>query len=306
VSARISGTDGEPRISVEAREAVAAGDLEPPPFFAALQGWYLVASSVLGRRTAEMHLTLARVPWPDFIPRPLDAAALEAWVHDAVSQATRALDLLLKKQDELPESVRATASMVLDSRDALFDRLEAARSLRDAGERIRVHGDYHLGQVLRTEEDFVILDFEGEPGRSLAERRALYSPLKDVAGMLRSFDYAAQAALVAFAQTAPGASEPLAPWAGAWRHWVSQAFLDAYRRTMEGSPTLPGGTSFDALLHALTVDKALYELVYELNSRPEWARIPLQALATLALPLQRASHTDLIIAAGRDANAPRS
>jgi len=140
--------------------------------------------------------------------------------------------------------------------------------------------------VLRSEEDFIILDFEGEAGKPLAARRSKYSPLKDIAGMLRSFQYAAYAALFAFAPASGGPIERLVPWADAWQHWVSRAFLSAYRMAMSESPLLPGPASFNPLLHALIVDKALRELENELNNRPEWARIPLTALATLALPLQ--------------------
>ncbi len=150
-----------------------------------------------------------------------------------------------------------------------------------------MHGDYHLGQVLRTEADFVILDFEGEPTRSLSERRAKHSPIKDVAGMLRSFHYAAHAALMSLGQASAATATRLVPWADTWQHWVSRAFLDAYRQTMEDSGLLPENDAFDRVLRALILDKAFYELDYELNARPEWARIPLQALVTLALRLQR-------------------
>jgi len=203
-----------------------------------------------------------------------------------VARAESAFDLLARSREMLTPEAAADAGRVLDLRRPLIDELRELEDLRSAGRRIRVHGDYHLGQVLRSGEDFVILDFEGEPAKSLAARRAKYSPLKDVAGMLRSFNYAAFAALFAFLPTAPGALEQLTPWAQAWQHWVSRAFLGAYRTAMSESPVLPGPASFEPLLHALIVDKALYELEYELNSRPEWARIPLGALVTLALPLQ--------------------
>src|SRR5262249_48547671 len=144
-----------------------------------------------------------------------------------------------------------------------------------------VHGDYHLGQVLRVEEDFVILDFEGEPARPLTERRAKQSPLKDVAGMLRSFGYAANAALLAFAVHAPDRYAELEPWADTWQHWVSAAFVDSYRATIAAGPAptagdlLPRDAAWTTLLDAFVLDKVLYELAYELNHRPDWVRIPL-------------------------------
>jgi maltose alpha-D-glucosyltransferase / alpha-amylase len=282
------------RINRSGSETIdASGDLhatvegaEPPPFFAALEGWYLGTAATLGRRTAELHLALADVPDPAFTPEPLDAASLRAFARDAVSRAEAVFALLERSRDTLTAEAATDADAVLDLRRPLLDELRDIEGLRSAGRRIRVHGDYHLGQVLRSGEDFVILDFEGEPAKSLAARRTKYSPLKDVAGMLRSFNYAAFAALFAFLPTGPGSLERLKPWAQAWQHWVSRAFLGAYRTAIGDSPVLPGPASFEPLLHALIVDKALYELEYELNSRPEWARIPLGALVTLALPLQ--------------------
>jgi maltose alpha-D-glucosyltransferase/alpha-amylase len=135
--------------------------------------------------------------------------------------------------------------------------------------------------VLRTEEDFVIIDFEGEPARSMAERRAKQSPLKDVAGMLRSFSYAAYAALFAFAVHAPDEYVRLEPWAESWQHWSSSAFLKGYAARLDGTGLLPDGRSSATLLRASALDKALYELAYELNNRPDWIRIPLAGLLRL-------------------------
>jgi maltose alpha-D-glucosyltransferase/alpha-amylase len=260
---------------------------EPPPFFAALERYYLSAAATLGRRTAELHLALSRATGPAFEPEPLDAAAREALVADAVSHATDVLELLASRRDQLPDAARNAADAVLAGRSTLLARIESIRTLTDAGQRMRVHGDYHLGQVLRTEEDFVIIDFEGEPARTLPERRMKFSPLKDVAGMLRSFNYAAYAALVGHEQVSPGAALQLGPFADTWVHWVSRAFLAAYRETMHDSRVVPRGAAFDELLDALIVEKALYEVGYELNSRPDWARIPLTALASLAVPVAR-------------------
>jgi maltose alpha-D-glucosyltransferase/alpha-amylase len=140
--------------------------------------------------------------------------------------------------------------------------------------------------VLRTENDFVILDFEGEPAHTLGERRAKQSPVKDVAGMARSFSYAAYAALFAFTVHAPDDYGTLKDWADAWEYWASQAFLKAYQTTMGSSPLVPEGRQFDGLLTALMLEKALYELNYELNTRPDWVRIPLIGILKLASPLQ--------------------
>jgi maltose alpha-D-glucosyltransferase/alpha-amylase len=286
VEARVNRGDGE-GMTAQAEEIADTDGAEPPPFFAALEGWYLAAAGVLGRRTAELHLALANAPGPAFAPEPLDRGTMREYAENIERQAGAVLDLLAARMPSLPDDLQPIAASLLERREAIVARAHEVDHIVHGGQRIRVHGDYHLGQVLRTEEDFVILDFEGEPARTLAERRAKYSPLKDVAGMLRSFSYASTAALMAFTQSSTGAMERLAPWAKAWQHWVSRSFLDAYRRAMVGTKILPTGYDFDALLDAFTLEKALYELGYELNNRPEWTRIPLNALVTLALPLQR-------------------
>jgi maltose alpha-D-glucosyltransferase/alpha-amylase len=153
-----------------------------------------------------------------------------------------------------------------------------------AGQRIRIHGDYHLGQVLRSRGDFVILDFEGEPARSLTERRAKQSPLKDVAGMLRSFSYAAYAALYIFAQRRPDDARNLEPWTTLWQNAASTEFLRAYRSSINAAnpQLIPQPAQAQLLLNAYLLEKALYELLYELDNRPAWVRIPLAGI--LALP----------------------
>jgi maltose alpha-D-glucosyltransferase/alpha-amylase len=149
--------------------------------------------------------------------------------------------------------------------------------------KIRVHGDYHLGQVLWVEGDFYILDFEGEPARPIEQRREKQSPLKDVAGMLRSFSYAAYAGLFGHAASRPEQFERLEPWARIWQTWTSAAFLRGYFLTAGGALFIPPDPAQrDRLLQLFVLDKALYELNYELNNRPDWVRIPLWGiLATL-------------------------
>ena len=252
----------------------------PPPFFAALEHWYLATATQLGRRTAEMHLALADADGQAFAPEPLDADALAAIARDMRTHADAALDLLERRLDAMPEAVRTESAAVLEGRRAIVKTFDDLRSLESGGLRIRVHGDYHLGQVLRAEEDFVIVDFEGEPARTIAERRAKQSPLKDVAGMLRSYSYAAYAALFMFTVHAPDAVKLLETWAETWRHWTSRAFVAGYREAIGALPLVPE-SAFDPLLRAFTMDKALYELAYELNARPDWVRIPVVGIRKL-------------------------
>jgi maltose alpha-D-glucosyltransferase/alpha-amylase len=280
VAPRVHQTGAEHASARPAHGQPRAGD-EPPPFFASLASWYLTNAATLGRRTAELHLALAAEPDPAFVPEPLNRASLSALREQMQAHANGVLDVLEARRGALPDAARVQADAVLAARSTLLSRFRAIDAISDAGRRIRVHGDYHLGQVLRTEEDFVILDFEGEPARTLEERRARQSPLKDVAGMVRSFSYAAYAALFAFAVHAPDDYALLEVWADTWQHWASDAFLRGYRSTLGGSPIAPDGESFDALLHAFTMEKAVYELAYELNNRPDWVRVPLTGLQKL-------------------------
>jgi maltose alpha-D-glucosyltransferase / alpha-amylase len=252
-------------------------------------GLYLDAAALLGRRTAEMHLALATpTNNPAFAPEPFTAEALAADAARIDAQMTRTLDALKRAFTTLPDSEDLTtdsAALLLSRRIELFARARALpqSSAADSGQRIRIHGDYHLGQVLRTRGDYVILDFEGEPARSLTERRAKQSPLKDVAGMLRSFSYATFSALDHFVQRHPGTARSLEPWAQLWQNAVSTEFLNAWRTTMGANRHLtPQPRQAHLLLNAYLLEKALYELLYELNNRPAWVRIPLAGI--LALP----------------------
>ena len=249
-------------------------------------GPYLEAGAMLGRRTAELHLALASDPTnPAFAPEPITPRDLERMAGEIREQVEKALNVLGSKLGTLPEATRDQASRVLEGSSTLLDGVRSLPALKLDAVKTRVHGDYHLGQVLRTVDDFVILDFEGEPAKPLAERARKTSPLKDVVGMLRSFDYAAFAALFAFAGDRAEAFDRLVPWAKAWRTWVSAAFLKEYLATAKDAPFLPRDRSHvGRLLDALTLDKALYELLYELNNRPDWVRIPLQGVAALLEP----------------------
>ena len=241
---------------------------------------YLPAAALLGRRTAEMHLALATATDdPAFALETFSADDLERDATRIEAQINAALDALKARTASLHGEIAAQAAQVLAQRADLLRRADAVRQARAAGARIRIHGDYHLGQTLRSDGDFVLLDFEGEPARTLEERRRKQSPLKDVAGMLRSFSYAAYAGLEA---AEPGSRETLLPWAKAWEAASCGAFQESYLKAISVQPSLlPGAAETEALLSAYLLEKALYELLYELNNRPAWVGIPLAGILAL-------------------------
>jgi maltose alpha-D-glucosyltransferase/alpha-amylase len=242
-------------------------------------------AAVLGRRTGELHLRLADAAPDDvaFSPEPMTADDVGSTTRGMQVHAVKQLDQLAASIDRLDDGRRDIARRVLARRDDLVRQLADAGQVRDAGFRIRCHGDYHLGQAIVTEGDVMILDFEGEPARPLAQRRAKCSPLRDVAGMLRSFSYAALTGLGAATATRYEDLDRLTPWADAWETWVSGAYLRAYLDTTSGATLLPARTaSLEALLQIFILDKAFYELGYELNNRPEWVHIPLTGLLKAA------------------------
>jgi maltose alpha-D-glucosyltransferase/alpha-amylase len=244
------------------------------------KGLSLESASTLGRRTAELHLALAAGhDDPAFTPEPLTAEDQTRLLDTLRSDAKEAFDLLAENMPRLPEEVSEKARSALESRQDLMKRLDGLEVLDAAVSKLRIHGDYHLGQVLRTRNDYVIIDFEGEPARSMAERRAKASPLKDVAGMLRSFSYAAYTGLFNHASRRPADFSRLLECARFWERETSAAFLESYRRTAKGASFLPADTAkLDGLLKLYLTAKTFYELRYELNNRPLWVRVPLQSI----------------------------
>jgi maltose alpha-D-glucosyltransferase/alpha-amylase len=262
-------------------QRVGAGSADPSD--RATIGDYLQAAGVLGRRTAELHAALADPKGgPAFAPEPMTDADVEAQRNEILSQGRLALTTLGGAMDRLTGDVAQEARQLLNEGDTALARLRDATLTTPSVAKIRVHGDYHLGQVLWTGDDYVLIDFEGEPTRPVAERRARFSGLRDVAGMLRSYHYAAYAGLFAFAERQPSAVARLEAWAELWQREVSAEFLRSYRAAAGSAPFVPRNDRvFSTLLNSYMLSKAFYELVYELNNRPDWVRIPLRGVLAL-------------------------
>jgi len=229
-------------------------------------GEFLHAIEQLGDATASLHVLLSREEIEqDLLPEPVDE-------QDFVTWADRLTIAYARLQRDLPDE--------LGELDGTFKaRLDTFRHITDGGLKTRVHGDFHLGQVLIASRGWMMLDFEGEPARPLTERREKQSPLRDVAGMLRSFSYAASAALME--RAAPGSDEwaRLEPWADAWEELARDRFLAAYlTRAHEGRFLPSERDGMLAMIDMFEIDKALYEVGYERSHRPDWLRIPLRGL----------------------------
>jgi len=248
-----------------------------------LVGIYLESAAGLGRATANMHLALAAPTTdPRFAPEPLTYQDIRHLLEDLRGKMAKVFEILRDGIAKLPDEFVDRAAFIMSRRRRMLDRFQDLEKEDIVAQRTRIHGDYHLGQVLRVRTDFVILDFEGEPARPLVERRAKQSPLKDVAGMLRSFSYAAYSALLNYTARHPEDFDKLEPWAWLWQRATTSEFLRAYIETAGDAPFLPrGGESFQKLLDAYILDKALYELLYELDNRPTWVGIPLIGISAL-------------------------
>jgi len=245
-------------------------------------GMYLQWASTLGQRTAEMHRALATPGGGEaFEPEPVTADDLVEWTARARRQAESAFAALSGTLDRLSGDTRTEVETLLSRRREVLDRLGELTERPVETVKTRVHGDYHLGQVLRAQNDFYIIDFEGEPARPLAERCAKRSPLLDVAGMLRSFDYAAWAALFRMddATADQGPPSRVAEAVRDWRARTVAAFLSAYREAARGSAVWPEDEAGARRLLALfLLEKALYEIAYEAANRPGWLCIPVKGV----------------------------
>lgn len=255
---------------------------ELPPQAHEMIGPFLESARLLGQRTAELHLALASATSdPHFAPEPFSTLYQRSIYQSMRNLTARTFQLMKSRLRHLPDTMRVETQKVLEKEPEVFQRFRSILERKITGLRIRCHGDYHLGQVLFTGKDFVIIDFEGEPARSLTERRLKRSPLRDVAGMLRSFHYAAYHAILTQAFR-PEDLPALEKWADFWQTWVSTVFLRAYLEVAQQGAFLPrNGEELQILLNAYCLEKAIYELGYELNNRPDWVKIPLQGIMQL-------------------------
>jgi maltose alpha-D-glucosyltransferase/alpha-amylase len=251
-------------------------------------GYYLESVRQLARRTAQMHAYLASdSDDPAFAPESFSKLYQRALYQSMRSLFVRVMAQFRKQFKKLPPDAQEPGGRILDGQHDLLASLQSLIDRKIEGKRLRCHGDYHLGQVLYTGKDFVIIDFEGEPARPISERRIKHSPLRDVAGMLRSFHYAAYNALMTEQSRGLFQPEELAlmeSWADYWHLWVTAVFMRQYYNDVPKGGFLPKNIDqWGILLDALLLEKAIYELGYELNNRPAWIKIPLKGIEQLML-----------------------
>ncbi|MEY2531472.1 MAG: maltose alpha-D-glucosyltransferase / alpha-amylase, partial [Verrucomicrobiota bacterium] len=242
-------------------------------------GIYPEKAKLLGQRTGELHIALAsNTDDRAFAPEPFNTMAQRSVYQNMRASLRRAFTLLQKKLPDLPEAFREEAKEVLAAEKKILAQEGLLLDRRSGAAKIRIHGDYHLGQILYTGKDFIILDFEGEPARALGDRKLKRSALRDVAGMMRSFQYAAYSALWQPAMRSEDVPF-LEHWADLWYREMSSVFLQSYLNTTTGAIFVPQNTEdFQIMLEAYLLDKAVYEVGYELNNRPDWVVIPIRGI----------------------------
>ncbi|HXV71961.1 MAG TPA: maltose alpha-D-glucosyltransferase [Acidimicrobiia bacterium] len=250
-----------------------------------LMGAHLAEADLLGQRTGELHLELAADPTDRvFAPEPMSTLQQRS-VYQAIRSTVRtSLSLLRRRRSKIETADSSLIDRAVAVEGELLEKLKSITAERIECDRIRIHGDYHLGQVLFTGNDFFIIDFEGEPQRPLSQRRLKRLALRDVAGMIRSYDYAVVMAMKQVAESGldDEAMHVLRQWADTIHSYLSAAFLEGYRRAVDGSSIVPEDPAhLRLLLDALVVEKAAYELEYEVNNRPDWIDIPLQGILSI-------------------------
>jgi maltose alpha-D-glucosyltransferase/alpha-amylase len=247
------------------------------------QAAYLLRMREVGHRVAEMQIALAsRDDVPDFKPEPITPADVGKWTEEALRRAQRAFGKLARHLPNASSADRALIEEILVHQASLPDYLRGLLPASIDAMKIRHHGDFHLGQMLVVKDDVVILDFEGEPRRSLAERRRKAPAARDVAGLIRSIDYSATAALARALESAPDEHGRIARALEDWRQRSVAAVLAAYREFMIDARLWPSAADdADRLLDFFLFEKVCYELEYEMAHRPDWLRVPLAGVARI-------------------------
>ncbi|NLC71833.1 MAG: phosphotransferase, partial [Desulfuromonadaceae bacterium] len=258
-------------------------DEEIPPEVAGLIAPYREPARLLGQRAAEMHLALASgTDKADFTPEAMSPFSQRSLYQSMRNLTIGAFQALRRRVRMLPEGIQEEARRILDRYSEIMERFSFVKERRMTARTIRCHGDFHLGQVLHTGKDFIVIDFEGEPSRTLGERRAKRSPLTDVASMIRSFSYAAHNALLQHATIRSEDVAILEPWTEVWYKFVSAVFLRSYLETAGKASFVPQDKEeLGIFLEAFLLEKAIYELGYELNNRPDWTIIPLRGIENI-------------------------
>jgi len=251
----------------------------PPLFQELIGGLYLEMAGIIGRRTGELHLVLgAASEESEFAPEPFSLLYQKSVFHSMRTLTKRTFELLRRSLKHLGEVPRREGEVVLKHENRIIDRFARILERKIEARKIRIHGDLHLGQLLFTGNDFYIIDFEGEPARSLSERRLKRSPFRDVSGMIRSFHYPPYSVLMNEKTLSPLNIESLFPWAHYWSQLTSAAFLRSYMNTIGNAEFVSDADSRAFLLEMFLLEKAVYEVQYELNNRPDWVVIPLQGI----------------------------
>ena len=276
----ILSKDGKLCVPSELASPLAEEAELPPCIHEFIDGYFLDMIALLGTRTAELHLALSSIKDnQDFIPEPFSMLYQRSVYQSVQSQSRRILHLLAEKARKLPKGLRVMAEEIAGSEQRILNVVNPILKKKIGSLKIRIHGDYHLGQVLFTGNDFIIIDFEGEPIRPLSERRLKYSPFRDVASMIRSFHYAAYGGLFLKSTLRKGDIPYLQEWAEPWYRCVRHVFLRAYLKTAGDSQFVPKSREETAiLLNTLLLNKAIYEIGYELDNRPEWLVIPMKGV----------------------------
>jgi maltose alpha-D-glucosyltransferase / alpha-amylase len=260
-------------------------DLPDPDVF------FLSLARQLGLRTAEMHRAFAEQGHddPDFAPEPITATDVAEWRRELEASAADMFSKLERERGNLPAASQELAERLFAQREGLFRQIRVLIPDQVQAQKTRFHGDFHLGQVLAVKNDFFIIDFEGEPARPMADRRRKSSPLRDVAGMIRSFDYASFTAVRQLAEARPAAAPRMAQLADAWRIRAVDGFRAAYRKGMRGCAAYPASkTQARTMLAFFTLEKAVYEVSYELANRPSWVDIPLNGVLSILAKVEAA------------------